>query len=43
MVLTYTHLERRGEMVAQLRSAIETSSPDDPLHRHAEVVARLAG
>lgn len=43
MVLTYTHLERHGEMAAQIRSAIETSSPDDTLHRYAEAVARLAG
>jgi uncharacterized protein YndB with AHSA1/START domain len=43
MVLTYTHLERHGEMAAQIGSAIEASSPDDTLHRYAEVVARLAG
>lgn len=40
MVLTYTHLERHGEMAETLRSAIETSSPDDTLHRYAQVVAR---
>jgi uncharacterized protein YndB with AHSA1/START domain len=41
MVLTYTHLERHGEEMAQLlRSALETSSPDDTLHRYAQAVAR---
>jgi uncharacterized protein YndB with AHSA1/START domain len=44
VALTYTHLERHGVDMAQLlRSAIETSSPDDTLHRYAEVVARQTG
>lgn len=43
VVLTYTHLERHGEEMAQvLRSAIEGSSPDDTLHRYAQAVARHA-
>jgi uncharacterized protein YndB with AHSA1/START domain len=42
MALTYTHLERHGELAQPLRSAIEASSPDDTLHRYAEVVARHA-
>lgn len=42
MTLTYTHLERHGEMAQTLRSAIEASSPDDTLHRYAQVVARHA-
>jgi uncharacterized protein YndB with AHSA1/START domain len=41
LVLTYTHLERHGAEMGQLiRLAIETSSPDDTLHRYAQVVAR---
>jgi uncharacterized protein YndB with AHSA1/START domain len=43
VVLTYTHLERHGEMAPVLRSAIETSSPDDTLHRYAAAVARHVG
>jgi hypothetical protein len=43
VVLTYTHLERHGEEMAPLlRSAIETSSPDDTLHKYAQTVARHA-
>jgi uncharacterized protein YndB with AHSA1/START domain len=42
VVLTYTHLERHGEMAPVIKSAVETSSPDDTLHRYAEVVGRRA-
>jgi uncharacterized protein YndB with AHSA1/START domain len=43
MALTYTHLGRHGtELARQLRFAIETSSPDDTLHRYAQTVARHA-
>jgi uncharacterized protein YndB with AHSA1/START domain len=43
VTLTYTHLERHGaEMAKMLRSAIETSSPDDTLHQYAQAVARHA-
>jgi uncharacterized protein YndB with AHSA1/START domain len=42
VVLTYTHLDRHGEMAPVIRSAVENSSPDDTLHRYAEVVARHA-
>jgi uncharacterized protein YndB with AHSA1/START domain len=40
VVLTYTHLARHGQMAEMLRSAIETSTPDDTLHTYAKVVAR---
>lgn len=40
VALTYTHLERHGEMAAVISSAVAASSPDDTLHRYAEVVAR---
>jgi uncharacterized protein YndB with AHSA1/START domain len=43
VVLTYTHLDRHGEMAATIRSALENSSPDDTLHRYAAAVARHAG
>jgi uncharacterized protein YndB with AHSA1/START domain len=36
--LTYTHLERHGDMAAVIRSAVAAASPDDTLHRYAEVV-----
>jgi uncharacterized protein YndB with AHSA1/START domain len=42
IVLTYTHLDRHGEMAATIRSAVENSSPDDTLHRYAAAVARHA-
>ena len=42
VVLTYMHLDRHGELAPVIRSAVENSSPDDTLHRYAEVVARHA-
>jgi uncharacterized protein YndB with AHSA1/START domain len=41
VVLTYTHLERHGEMAAMLRSAIRAPGPST-LDRYAEVVRRHA-
>jgi len=40
VALTYTHLERHGDMAAVIRSAVAADSPDDTLHRYAEVVAK---
>ena len=42
VALTYTHLERHGDMAAVIRSAVAADSPDDTLHRYAEVVAKYA-
>jgi hypothetical protein len=40
VALTYTHLDRHGDMAEVIRSAVAASSPDDTLHRYADVVAR---
>ncbi len=42
VTLTYTHLDRHGEMAGLLRSAIENSGPGDTLQRYADVVTRHA-
>jgi uncharacterized protein YndB with AHSA1/START domain len=42
VTLTYTHLDRHGEMAEILRSAVSNPGPADTLHRYAEVVARHA-
>lgn len=39
VTLTYTHLERHGDMAAVISSAVAAASPDDTLHRFAEAVA----
>jgi uncharacterized protein YndB with AHSA1/START domain len=41
VALTYTHLERHGEMAAVIRSAIESPGPST-LDRYADVVRRHA-
>jgi uncharacterized protein YndB with AHSA1/START domain len=43
VVLTYTHLERHGDLADTLRAAIATPGQGDSLERYAEVVARHAG
>jgi uncharacterized protein YndB with AHSA1/START domain len=43
VVLTYTHLDRHGEMAGMLASAIENPGSVDTLQRYADVVARHAG
>jgi uncharacterized protein YndB with AHSA1/START domain len=40
--VTYTHLDRHGEMAGMLRGAIENPGPADTLQRYADVVARHA-
>ena len=42
VTVTYTHLERHGEMAEAMRSAIGNPGPGDTLHRYAEVVQRHA-
>jgi uncharacterized protein YndB with AHSA1/START domain len=42
VVLTYTHLDRHGELAPAIRSAVANSSPDDTLHRYAGAVTRYA-
>ena len=41
VTLTYTHLERHGEMEPVIRAAISAPGPSDTLARYAELVARL--
>jgi uncharacterized protein YndB with AHSA1/START domain len=43
VVVTYTHLDRHGDMAALIRSAISNPGPGNTLHRYAEVVAQHAG
>jgi uncharacterized protein YndB with AHSA1/START domain len=40
VTLTYTHLDRHGEMAGVIRSAISHQGPGDTLHRYAEAVTR---
>jgi uncharacterized protein YndB with AHSA1/START domain len=42
VTVTYTHLERHGEMAEAIRSAISDPGPGDTLHRYAEAVRRHA-
>lgn len=41
--LTYTQLDRHGEMAPLIRAAVSNPSPGDTLHRYAAVVAWHAG
>jgi uncharacterized protein YndB with AHSA1/START domain len=40
VTLTYTHLDRHGEMAGVIRSAINHQGPGDTLHRYADAVTR---
>lgn len=42
VTVTYTHLDRHGEMAGLLRAAIENPGSADTLQRYADVVARHA-
>jgi uncharacterized protein YndB with AHSA1/START domain len=43
VTLTWTHLERHGEMAGAITSAINNPGPGDTLHRYAETVTRHTG
>jgi uncharacterized protein YndB with AHSA1/START domain len=43
VTLTYTHLDRHGEMASVIRSAIEGANPGETLQNYADAVARLNG
>lgn len=40
VTVTYTHLERHGEMAEAIRSAISSPGPGDTLHRYAHAVTK---
>lgn len=42
VVLTYSELDRAGEMAAQLRAAVDAADPGETLERYAAAVARHA-
>jgi uncharacterized protein YndB with AHSA1/START domain len=43
VVVTYTELDRHGDMAPMIRAAIDLPGPGPTLQRYAEAVARLAG